>query len=229
MALLNDHRRVNVLFAHRRSAYWDMPVEVFDERRDARSWKLNEGGPLIVHPPCRSWCRMSHLAKPPAGESELAFFALAAVRLRGGVLEHPAHSKFWPAAGLPRPGGKDEHGWTLAVSQRWWGHRAEKPTWLYIVGCAPGGIPELPLSFTPASHVCGSATAQRMRGMDDDERDLSPPAFAWWLEELASRCARPPGYLNPELVAELNNRRHSSLNGPGSKLNSAGSPRGVPE
>lgn len=190
MALLNDKRRVSVLFAHRRSAYWDLPVEVFDERRDARAWKMNEGGPVIAHPPCRLWCRMSHLSVAPESERELAFFALAAVRSNRGVLEHPAHSKFWAAAGLPRPGAKDEHGWTLAVSQKWWGHRAEKGTWLYIVGCPPAEIPELPLVLGRASHTCGLARGQTKRGLDDDERDLTPIHFAWWLEELASRCSR---------------------------------------
>lgn len=190
MALLNDHRRVNVLFAHRRSVYWDLPVEVFDERRDARSWKLNEGGPVIAHPPCRLWCRMRHLSSAPADETELAFFALAAVRAKGGVLEHPAHSKFFEAAGLPRPGAEDEHGFTFAVSQKWWGHRAEKSTWLYICGVRPDEIPEVPFCLLEASHTCGHSSGQSKPALDDDERDLTPVAFAWWLEELASRCGR---------------------------------------
>lgn len=191
MARLNDHRRVNVLFAHRRSAYWDLPVEVFDERRDARSHKKEEGGSIIAHPPCQLWCRMSHLSTAARCEAELAFFALERVRAKGGVLEHPAHSKFWSAASLPPPAaGKDEFGgWTLAVSQRWWGHRAEKPTWLYIVGCSARSIPEFPISFVPASHVVGHSRGQGRPAVGSDEADLTPVAFAWWLEELASRCA----------------------------------------
>jgi hypothetical protein len=186
-----------VLFAHRRSAYWDLPVEVWDERRDARGWKRNAGGPVIAHPPCRLWCAMSHLSTAPAEETELAFFALAAVRAHGGVLEHPAYSKFWKAAGLPAPGCEDEQGWTLAVSQKWWGHRAEKLTWLYVVGCRPGGIPELPFALHEATHTVGHSRARGKTkpGVGSDEADLTPVAFAWWLEELASRCA---AVRNPE-------------------------------
>lgn len=196
MTLHNDARRVTVLFAHRRSEYWSLPVEVYDERRDART---DQGlGPVVAHPPCRLWCRLRGLSTAPESERDLAYYARDQVRRRGGVLEHPAHSIFWAAGGLPLPAAgaepvRDEFGgWTLAVNQRWWGHRAEKPTWLYIVGCAPREIPELPLSFTPASHTCGRSTKRGtvLRALEKADRDLTPRSFAWWLEELASRCAQ---------------------------------------
>lgn len=184
-----DAHRVAVLYAHRRTHYFDLPVVVYTEREDARAFNLN--GPVIAHPPCRPWCRMSHLSTAPASETELAFHALAVVRRNCGVLEHPAHSKFWKSAPLPPPGAKDEYGFTLAVSQKWWGHRAEKPTWLYIVGCSPRDIPELPLTLARATHVCGRAElGSKLKSMEPDERDLTPLDFCYWLEELASRCAR---------------------------------------
>lgn len=191
-ARANDSRRVNVLFAHRRSVYWDLPVEVFDERRDARSHRAGEGGPIIAHPPCRLWCRLRALSKAPEAERSLAFFALERVRMHGGVLEHPAHSLFWRAAGLPRPSrahGQDEWGgWTLPVLQCWWGHRARKATWLYIVGCDPSQVPEVPFGAFEPTHTCGPSKAKRLAVLQGDDLDLTPVAFAWWLEELASRC-----------------------------------------
>jgi hypothetical protein len=67
--------------------------------------------------------------------------ALASVRQWGGVLEHPAASSAWRAHGLitpPRAGGwvvADWHdGWTCCVDQQFYGHRAQKATWLYAVG-----------------------------------------------------------------------------------------------
>jgi len=181
-----DDRRVQVLFAHRRSFYFHMPVDAWDERRDARGWNVNgPGGPVIAHPPCRLWCRLRGVSTAPRSEAELGFLAISAVRSRGGVLEHPAHSKLWEAAGLPRPGAEDEFGFTLPVSQKWWGHRAEKPTWLYVCGLRARDIPELPFSLGAPSHVVGGRGPGGF--LNDDEADLTPPAFAWWLEELASR------------------------------------------
>lgn len=190
-----DGRRVTVLFAHRRSWYFDLPVNVYDERRDARSFTNSGGGPVIAHPPCRLWCRMRHFSTAPSSEKDLAFFALDQVRRFGGVMEHPAFSTFWAAASLPIPDSSavpviDTHsGWTLTVSQKWWGHRAEKPTWLYIVGCSPREIPELPFSILPAKAACGRSSKRSTPSMEKDERAMTPLAFTWWLEELASRCS----------------------------------------
>jgi hypothetical protein len=68
--------------------------------------------------------------------------ALEAVRRFGGVLEHPAASSAWAAFGLyepPRAGGwvaaDWRGGWTCYVDQGHYGHRAQKATWLYAVGC----------------------------------------------------------------------------------------------
>lgn len=70
--------------------------------------------------------------------------ALDAVRRFGGVLEHPADSHAWRVHGLlnpPRSGGwvpaGDFIGWTCCVSQGSYGHKGDKATWLYVVGCNP--------------------------------------------------------------------------------------------
>lgn len=191
--LARDGRRVSVLFAHRRSAYFGLPVDVYDERRDAGSFVGL--GPVIAHPPCRLWCRLRAFSTAPEAERGLAFLALHLVRSNGGVLEHPAHSSFWDVAGLPRGNGERDAfgGWTLAVSQKWWGHRAEKLTWLYIVGCGARDIPELPYSILPASHSCGRSRKRSRPSIEKAERDLTPAAFCWWLEELASRCSAGSG------------------------------------
>lgn len=72
--------------------------------------------------------------------------ALAAVRRFGGVLEHPADSKAWPAHGLNAPAlggwnaGDFLGGWVCEVEQGSYGHRARKRTWLYAFGV---GLPSL--------------------------------------------------------------------------------------
>jgi hypothetical protein len=193
-------RGVAVLFARADSHYKALPgVDVWDADRDAR---LFPGGARVVaHPPCRAWGRLRKLANPRHDEPALAPWAVAQVRRFGGVLEHPAGSTLWQFAGLPCPGQRDEFGgWTLPIVQSWWGHRAEKPTWLYIVGCPPAAVLRIPLMLGEASHIVGSPGRRRdgsrlHKGdpgwrpeVSKAEREHTPPALAAWLVELASRC-----------------------------------------
>lgn len=186
---------IAVLFARRDSFYKSIPFcDVWDIDRDATKWP--GGSPVIAHPPCRAWGKLKHFAKPRPGEKELALWAVEQVRRYGGVLEHPAGSSLWPVAGLPRPGEKDEHGgWTLPIDQDWWGHRAEKRTKLYIVGCAPIDVPAIPFRLEEPTHVVSPSRRMRL-GMPGyrpqlrkAEREHTPPALAVWLCDLARRCA----------------------------------------
>ncbi|MDR2451848.1 MAG: hypothetical protein LBE85_08815 [Candidatus Accumulibacter sp.] len=107
---------------------------------------------------------------------------------------------FARAARLPLPMTRGDIGWTLPISQRWFGHRAEKATWLYIVGIKPNRIPRLPIVLGEATHICG-ASGRRHDGhrlhrgdpgwrpeITKAERELTPPALAAWLVALA-RCS----------------------------------------
>lgn len=205
---------VAALFVRKNSVYKSMVgVDAWDEDRDARNW---EGGyPLVAHPPCAQWGTLSHMANVDLAEKELAVRAVWFIRRWGGVLEHPVRSKLWAFLELPRGSVLDEFGgWTLTVSQRWWGHKAEKQTNLYIVGCKPSGIPPLPYVMGKATHICAGGAAASAReakrrrqcapewrrpSISHAEREHTPPAFAAWLVELARRCRRcedcpPIGY-----------------------------------
>lgn len=185
---------VAALFCRADSIYKTMQdVDVFDLERDALTWP--GGSPVVAHPPCRAWSRMRHFAKPRPGERDLAVWAVAQVRRFGGVLEHPSGSALFRHLGLPSPGSverDDFGGWVLPVSQKWWGHRAEKRTWLYVVGVDPGAVPTYPLVLGPAERVCGLWSGRdRSRGQKEigkAEREATPPAFACWLIELARRA-----------------------------------------
>ena len=152
---------------------------------------------MVAHPPCRAWGRLRHMANPRPDEKNLARLAVALVREFGGVLEHPAWSTLWDAQKLPLPGARDQYGgWTLPISQYWWGHKAEKKTWLYIVGCEPKDIPQLPMALGDAPMVVGNGTTNHPQRGDRGwrpeipraEREHTPPEFAEWLVELARRC-----------------------------------------
>lgn len=137
---------VAALYVEIDGCYFGVPgVDPWDEARDARLYVGPH--PVVAHPPCQRWGRYWHGApnKPHQyrlGDDGGCFAAaLAAVRRFGGILEHPAHSKAWPAFGLfepPSHGGwvnaDFQGGWTCHVEQGHYGHFSRKPTWLYAYG-----------------------------------------------------------------------------------------------
>jgi hypothetical protein len=191
-----------VLFARRDSIYKTFEgLDVYDFERNA----LNFGGglPVIAHPPCRAWGELSHMAKPRKGEKELAFFAAEMVRKNGGVLEHPKKSKLWAALKCLAPGQIDNFGgWLLPINQSCFGHRAEKKTYLYIVGVSPSKIPDLPLYLGRASHVIASSgcrvNGRKLKKGDlnwrpevtKNERERTPAELANWLVDLVKGINR---------------------------------------
>lgn len=185
---------VAVLFARADSHYKVLAgCDVWDEARDARRWP--GGAPLIAHPPCRLWGRLRQFARAgdPEMERQLAIDAIAHVREFGGVLEHPAGSTLWSHLGLPLPGRAPDSfgGWTASVRQCDWGHKAEKPTWLYIVGCHPDDLPKMPPPGQPTGCIKPQRGVPRtLTIVTKAEREHTPPAFAAWLVDLARRCTR---------------------------------------
>jgi len=136
---------IAVLFARNDSRYKQLAgYDVYDIERDARNF--SEKYPVIAHPPCRAWGRLSHMANPRPDEKDLAWFALDKVRKNGGVLEHPKGSRLWQEAPLPMPGEfSDEFGgFTVLIDQWHFGHVARKWTHLYIVGINPSELPQIP-------------------------------------------------------------------------------------
>lgn len=188
---------VAALFVRADSCYKSMEdVDCWDIERDARLWP--GGCPVIAHPPCRAWGRLAHMANPRPDEKDLARFAVRKVRDWGGVLEHPNASKLWADQRLPLPGnGRDEFGgWTFPIFQHWFGHRAEKKTLLYIVGCEKWEVPAIPMQLGDASHVISTGSTNHIPfgkpgwrpAVSHAEREHTPRQLAIWLVELARRC-----------------------------------------
>jgi hypothetical protein len=136
---------IAALYVQRDGAYSGLSgVDVWDEARDARTYA--GPWPVVAHPPCQRWsskgwhgspARPYQFAKGDDGGCFAA--ALASVRRWGGVLEHPAYSHAWLAHGLPWPSSKGWQqditgGWCCSIEQGFYGHPANKPTWLYAVG-----------------------------------------------------------------------------------------------
>lgn len=185
--------KIAVLFARSDSVYKTLPgTDVYDIARDALTWP--GGCPVIAHPPCRAWGRLRTFANPRAGEKELALWAVEQVRRWGGIIEHPASSTLWPAAGLPKPGEIDQYGGlTFGIHQHTMGHRAEKKTLLYIVGTSPALWPRLPLVMDEPTHVIQSRKRKDYRPhVSKAEREHTPEALARWLLDVARTCSVNP-------------------------------------
>ena len=104
-------RTVAILCAARRSVYHSLPdLEVYDEARDARTFA--GGMSIVAHPPCRRWTtygdnmtrRLKLDPAEVAAEKDLGVWCAEQVKEWGGILEQPAKSRLWAAAGLPLPG-----------------------------------------------------------------------------------------------------------------------------
>jgi len=185
--------RVAALFVRADSIYKTMDgVEAYDMDRDARTY--DGPWPVVAHPPCRSWASLRTHAKPRPDERNLARLAVALVREFGGVLEHPHRTTLWDAQRLPAVGQRDAFGgFTLVIDQNWWGHRAQKRTRLYVVGCEPANVPTLPLVLGQATHTVGlwggRDRATCRPSIAKHEYEHTPPELAAWLVETARRCA----------------------------------------
>lgn len=186
---------VVVLFVRSDSIYKTLPgVECYDIERDALTW--HGGAPIVAHPPCRGWGCLRKMSHATEEEKALGPWAVDQVRRWGGVLEHPRGSTLWKAANLPRPtDGRDRWGgFTLDVDQFWWGHRAQKRTWLYVCGCNPGDVPAMPIKLGKAPNVVTNIHGLRAgmpgyrREITKRERDATPPDMAAWLVALARVC-----------------------------------------
>lgn len=187
---LDFRAQVAVLFARRDSVYKTLPgCDVYDIERDARTF--GGGQPVVAHPPCRGWGRLRQFSLATSDELSLGRWAVEVVRTNGGVLEHPAHSTLFAECRLPMPGEFPDAfgGWTLPIEQFHWGHRAEKTTWLYIVGC---DFPELPprprRNGKPTHCIRPTKSYPRLPSVTKAEREHTPPLLAAWLVDLALRC-----------------------------------------
>ena len=182
-------------------------VESWDVTRDARKYAGPK--PVVAHPPCGPWGRLRHLYT--GDEKDCALRAVEQVRAFGGVLEHPAQSMLWSVLGLPvpiaQPAGMayswtDDFGFSIAVDQVEWGHVARKRTWLYIVGVDwlevarlydarpyPGRAPTHWASGSRGkSSRTGSPVPPGIKVCSASQRRKTPPAFADFLIEIASRA-----------------------------------------
>jgi hypothetical protein len=185
-------------------------IDTWPIERDAR---LYAGPwPVIAHPPCERWGRYwfggpsAKVRKIKGDDGGCFAAALEAVRRFGGILEHPAATAAWEAHGInkpPRGGGWIEAdqrgGWTCCVDQGHYGHRAQKATWLYAVGCdlpaliwgkSPNKI-RLEDGFHSAEERRRKMRTGRCQRLSHRQRKETPIPFRNLLISIAQTAQRP--------------------------------------
>ncbi|MDP9179691.1 MAG: hypothetical protein M3O61_18615 [Gemmatimonadota bacterium] len=202
---------IAALFVARGGCYYGLPdVDPWDEERDARRYA--GPWPVVAHPPCERWGRYwgggPMLARTPRqkklGDDNGCFAsALSALRVFGGVIEHPEASHAWGAHHIvrpPRSGGWVSAGivggWTCCVEQGHYGHRARKATWLYAIGVTD--LPELKWGPSPqrirlddgfhsAEERRKAVRSGQLARLSKRESAATPPQFRDILLSIASR------------------------------------------
>lgn len=177
---------VAVLFAREDSIYKTLQnVDVWDKRRDATQW--HGGCAIVAHPPCPDWSRMRSFSNEDPARKALALWTIDMVRKHGGVFEHPASSSLWPCAKLPMPAEIDSHGgFTLAMPQFWFGHKANKASWFYVCGVPIDKLPPIPFNLGYPTHVISKSSGKvQLPEVTKAEREHTPLALAQWLVALA--------------------------------------------
>lgn len=192
---------IAALFVATGGTYFNRPdVDPWDEARDARKYAGNV--PAVAHPPCARWSTLAYVNRArygiQIGDDNGCFeSALASVRKWGGVLEHPRNSIAFKRFGLGRPRSGSWQaapgGWVTEVSQRNYGHRANKVTWLYATGECPVALdwstPAKPTAWVSCDRPMSEMRARGVEMMGKRERLSTPPAFADLLIFLAA-CAQ---------------------------------------
>jgi hypothetical protein len=175
---------ISVLFAARNSIYKTIPgLDIWDEDRDALNW--SGGNPGIFHPPCRLWSAfLSQFSKADRSEKDLGIWSVCEVRKHGGILEQPAFSKLWDAAGVPYPPYQDEFGFSISIDQFWFNHQCRKRTWLYICALPRSLLPAYPIKLVAEYPVALHGRGKVPRS-DKRQRSATPVEFARWLIETA--------------------------------------------
>lgn len=188
---------VSALFVDRLGPYPSLVSDWWDRERDARRYA--GPNPVVAHPPCQLWVNFAALNfkryggehNRPGNDGGCFASAVSNVIQWGGVLEHPAGSKAWPAYCLPRP-SKNHRGWERGVDgwvcevwQSAYGHPARKRTWLFYSGQQP----PLDLDWTrkPGTHQVGWFDRNKPT-LSKREASATPIAFAKALVDLAQHA-----------------------------------------
>jgi hypothetical protein len=191
-----QQKKIGVLFARNDSRYKDFEMyDVYDIDRDARGYA--EVFPVICHPPCRAWGRLSHMANPRPDEKDLAWFSLDMIHKHGGILEHPTGSRLWKEANLPLAGQGygSKGGFTLEIDQFDFGHVAHKNTKLYIYGLTMEELPPLPpknMNGTDRS-ICGNVKGTKR--CTQYQREYTPDELIKFLTDICLTISKNRGLI----------------------------------
>jgi hypothetical protein len=181
---------VHVLCCARSSVYRAIPgADCYTRAKD--TWSARPYRPCLAHPPCRAWSRSR--ARCTLGltarlwEMMLGIHCANLVKRFGGILEQPAHSRLFAAAGLPVPGtSANVPGlWSISLDQANYGHRSAKPTWLCLANIKPRQV-------TLVEFTLAASALPHLNSLTPGQRSATPRPFAELLVRTASLACSAP-------------------------------------
>lgn len=187
---------IAALYIEAGGAYCDLAgVDPWDVTRDARTYAGPH--PVVAHPPCERWHQLSAVNHKRWGwaineDGGCFASALAAVRMWGGILEHPAETRAFRYHRIPEPARGSwqrtlDGDWVTEVDQGRYGHRARKRTWLLYAGFS---LPPL-LDWRPAKGSLQIGRFDRKKDvMAQAEALATPPAFRDLLLSIAATAEK---------------------------------------
>jgi|HubBroStandDraft_2_1064218.scaffolds.fasta_scaffold58744_2 hypothetical protein len=177
-------RQVAALYVHRDSIYKTMPgVECWDEDRD--SYTYDHVMPVVAHPPCRLWGKLSHMSTADPIERLTGLHAIGVMMRCGGVIEHPASSRIWHWV----KECDDGKTWLTTIRLFDFAFPCEKPTTLAIRGCEPADWPDMPLRLEMITHRIGNGRSGLIElSGKSHARSQTPQLMAEWMVNVARRC-----------------------------------------
>lgn len=177
--------------AYKRRSIWDS----YDIKRDANNFLKDI--PVVCHPPCRTWGKLSHMAfKARKDESLLAIKSIEIIRKNGGILEHPNGSKLFKKH-LPDVDEFPDRngGFSILIDQYDFGHVAHKLTKLYFCGLNKDDLPPLPKKDLTI-HLCEKGKKRSICGnipgttrCTQYQREYTPEKLIDYFEKVLSIIA----------------------------------------
>lgn len=189
--------KLAALYVETNGIYFKDPeIDPWDQIRDARKY----AGPyaVIAHPPCNRWCKYARVNQTrygiPVGADDGCFEgAVNSILKYGGVLEHPAQSIAFDKFNIGKP-AKDgwiespRGGFICQVYQGQYGHKAPKPTWLWVVGITESDLPKINHAKISTGVSCTPLTG--VPSLPPKERSATPKQFKELLKTIALKVPK---------------------------------------
>jgi len=161
-----ENFKIAILCASEKSNYFQLSncfnLDIYTASRSMRLF--NDNCPVICHPPCAQWSRLSHFSKVNVSDKNLAIECWEIMQRNGGIFEHPSGTSFFKYVNADKKN-------MISVDQHWWNFPARKRTLLYFHKYHPLAYPLNFNCYPGKVHI----------NLTGESRSLGTLSFNHWL------------------------------------------------